>query len=245
VSHPGEALAFENVVDEYDTARPSYPPALFDALPGLSGARVLELGSGTGIATRELLARGAVVVASDLGPKMLQRNKSRTPTLGAMVARAEALPVRTGSVDIVCGAQMWHWVDKSLGNAEVRRVLRPGGYAAFWWNEPDSRTAEWWLRQQKRLEAANPVYSRTYRDQDWDFDLSGVGAVTGPLEFPWQRTLDLDTYASWLRSKSYVEIIPAPERERFIAEETASMLSFFPDGQVVEPFRTLLWLART
>ena len=52
---------FGTVVDVYDEIRPTYPDELFDAFFSLLGAQpeVLEVGPGTGQATRDLLARGA------------------------------------------------------------------------------------------------------------------------------------------------------------------------------------------
>ncbi|HVT41346.1 MAG TPA: rRNA adenine N-6-methyltransferase family protein, partial [Acidimicrobiales bacterium] len=51
----------------YDAGRPQYPPALYDALERRCGlgeaARILEIGPGTGLVTRRLLATGASVVA--------------------------------------------------------------------------------------------------------------------------------------------------------------------------------------
>ena len=87
-----QATAFEALVDDYDAARPTYPAALFDALPPLDGRRVLELGAGTGLQTPGLLERGAQVVSTDAGPTMLGRLHAKHPAVPVAVARAEALP---------------------------------------------------------------------------------------------------------------------------------------------------------
>jgi ubiquinone/menaquinone biosynthesis C-methylase UbiE len=47
--------SFDAVADAYEAARPSYPDGVFDALGPLAGLRVLDVGAGTGIATRALL----------------------------------------------------------------------------------------------------------------------------------------------------------------------------------------------
>ncbi|HVM27087.1 MAG TPA: methyltransferase domain-containing protein, partial [Mycobacteriales bacterium] len=110
MTHPGGATAFEALVDDYDAARPDYPPSLYAALPDLDGRRVLEVGAGTGLATRGLLAAGADVVATDLGPRMLGRLHASLPAVPVAVARAEALPFAAAAFDGVCAAQAWHWV---------------------------------------------------------------------------------------------------------------------------------------
>lgn len=92
--------SFDTVADEYDAARPTYPGAVFDALGPLGGRRVLDVGAGTGIATRELVARGADVVAVEPGGEVLRRARARTPGLVAVIADGAVLPVRSGSIDL-------------------------------------------------------------------------------------------------------------------------------------------------
>ena len=238
---PERATAFEGVVADYDAGRPTYPSSLYEALPPLSGRRVLELGAGTGLGTAGLLGAGADVVASDLGPRMLGRLHARHPGTSAVVARAEALPFAGAVFDGVCGAQMWHWVDVAAAAAQVQRVLRPGGWLALWWNDVAAEGEPWFEAQQDRLEAASPGYARGYRDRAYDDELREHFAQVTTWTGTWSRTLDLPTYERWLRSKSYVQALP--DLEAVLAAERASLLAAFPDGRVVEPFEVRLVLA--
>lgn len=239
---PQHATAFEQVVDDYDAGRPGYPTSLYAALPPLHGRRVLELGAGTGLGTDGLLAAGARVVATDLGPRMLARLRRRHPAVPVAVARAEALPVADATVDAVCGGQMWHWVDVEAAAGEAVRVLRPGGWLAVWWNDVDAEGEPWFEAQQERLEAASPGYRRSYRSRAYDDELRGSFADVTTWTGGWSRELDLDTYERWLRSKSYVQALP--DVEAFLAAERASLTDAFPGGRVVEPFTVRLVLAR-
>src|SRR5262245_2144681 len=67
-------LSFEERADDYRQARPPYPAEVYELLAdrcGLGpGARVVEIGPGTGQATRELLARGAVLTAVEPGVRL-------------------------------------------------------------------------------------------------------------------------------------------------------------------------------
>jgi SAM-dependent methyltransferase len=250
VTAPGEPTAFEALVDDYDAGRPDYPAVLLDLLPPLAGRRVLELGAGTGLATRRLLAGGADVVATDLGPRMLGRLHAHLPRVPVAVARAERLPVADASVDAVCAAQAWHWVDVPVAAAEAARVLRPAGWLAAWWNEVDPSGgppafARAWDDQQARLEAGNPRYRRGYRDRDYAAELRATGlfADVGTARAPWSRTLTWERYERWLRSKSYVQALD--DVEAFVAAERASLTAAFPDGEVVEPFELRVVVART
>jgi len=241
VSHPGSATAFEDLVDVYDAARPRYPRALYDALPDLAGD-VLELGAGTGIATRELVARAGRLVSTDLGPRMLGRLHERSPQVPVAVCRSEALPFADASFDVVCGAQMWHWVDVPAAAPEVLRVLRPGGALAVWWNEVAADGLPWWDAQQDRLEAGNARYSRGYRARDYGAELSPYFSDVQHCTTTWERTLDWPTYEQWLRSKSYVQALD--DVEAFVEAERVSLAEAFPDGRIVEPFGVSLWVAR-
>ena len=237
-----QAVAFESLVDDYDAARPGYPDALFDALPPLAGARLLELGAGTGKQTPGLLARGADVVSTDRGPRMLGRLHATHPSVPVAVARAEQLPFADGAFDGVCGAQMWHWVDAPVAAAEVARVLSPGGWLALWWNDVDADGEPWYDAQQDRLEAAGTGYRRTYRAQDYAGSLQGSFRSVQEWTGSWSRTVGWPVYERWLRSKSYVAALPDPEG--FVAAERASLAAAFPDGRIVEPFRVRLLTAR-
>ena len=241
MTHPGSPTAFEDLVDHYDAARPTYPTALYDALPDLSGS-VLELGAGTGIATRELAKRAGSLVSTDLGPKMLGRLHERSPDVPVVVCRAEALPFADGSFDVVCGSQMWHWVDVPVAAPEVVRVLRPGGVLALWWNEVAADGLPWWDAQQDRLEAGNRKYTRRYRGRDYRDELRPYFSSVEEWSTSWERTLDWPMYERWLRSKSYVQAMD--DVEAFIAAERESLATAFPDGRIVEPFSVTLRIAR-
>lgn len=235
VEQPGSPTAFEDLVDDYDAARPHYPRALYDALPSLGD--VLELGAGTGIASVELSSLARSLVVTDLGPRMLARGLAKHASPG-VVCRAEALPFADASFDVVCGAQMWHWTSDPAG-ADAARVLRPGGKLVLWWNEVSLDTP-WWAAQQDRLEAGNPRYRREYREVDYNARLGAWFRGTRPVEILWSRTLSLDLYERWLRSKSYVQELV--DVDAFVSACRADLLKAFPDGQVVEPFVTRLWV---
>ena len=129
---------FDPVASDYDKYRPSYPDELFEQLERyagtFTGARVLDVAAGTGIATRAVRARGAHVVATDLGADMLRVLRARTPEVPIVQARGEALPFRQQSFDVVTCATAWHWLPLRRRAREVLRVLRPGGVLAIWWS---------------------------------------------------------------------------------------------------------------
>lgn len=88
---------------------------------------VLELGSGTGMHTLALAQTGARVVASDISCNSLAVLAQRIIGVKTCVADMEFLPFENASFDVVTSAGSLSYGDPTLVDAEIRRVLRPGG----------------------------------------------------------------------------------------------------------------------
>ena len=105
---------------------------------------VLDLGSGTGRVTGELKRRypRACVIALDLAPGMLREaRRHRWPwrRFERVCGDALRLPLADGSVDLIFSNLMLQWCEPlAVALAEVRRVLRPGGFFALSTLGPDT-----------------------------------------------------------------------------------------------------------
>jgi ubiquinone/menaquinone biosynthesis C-methylase UbiE len=89
--------------------------------------RTLDLGCGTG-RNLPLLPPGTRAIALDPSPAAIGRARRRAPSVPLVLARAEALPFRDGTFDVVLSGLVFCSVGDPLrGLAEVRRVLRAGG----------------------------------------------------------------------------------------------------------------------
>lgn len=101
--------------------------ALVGVHPGpLTGAAVLDLGAGTGAASRVCTAAGARVVALDAAVGMLAHDRRTRPA--AVAGDAYRLPFRVASFDAVLAAFVFNHLDDPVAAlAEAARVTRPGG----------------------------------------------------------------------------------------------------------------------
>jgi SAM-dependent methyltransferase len=141
--------SFETVAAEYERHRPEYPDealrwaaAEFGLEPG---ARVLDVGAGTGKLTRGLVALGFDVVAVEPGAPMLAQLREAVPEAETHEGPAESIPLPAADVDAAFAGQAFHWFDPDRALPELHRVIRPGGGLALlwnWWDERDPLQAE-------------------------------------------------------------------------------------------------------
>ena len=136
MGRPGDArFSFNEAVEVYDEVRPSYPDEVFDELFVLlpPEPEIVEVGPGTGQATKSLVARGASVRAIEIGPAMADRLRSSLPTdrLLVSVADFEEVMVPVASADAVFSATAYHWISRSAQTDRPAAILRPGGVVAI------------------------------------------------------------------------------------------------------------------
>ncbi|MFD9001009.1 class I SAM-dependent methyltransferase [Streptomyces sp. NPDC059582] len=251
-SHAGRAHSFNAAAAQYAANRPAYPPALFDAVEDLAGrplngARVADIGAGTGIATGLLHARGADVIAVEPGEGMAAQLRRSLPEVPLVRGNGNALPLATASVDFLTYAQAWHWTDPTYAIPEALRVLRPGGALALWWNT-DPHDVGWITDQAQRIgrhfggEYDNKQGSSGYRTA---CVFEGAPAVPDHARrvLRWSRTVPLDTHLANIGSHSIFLVRGEATTNAFLAREREHLLKIFPTGLVEEVYDVLLIVA--
>jgi SAM-dependent methyltransferase len=126
----------------------------------------LEIGSGTGYFTLNLMQDGVIEAAtcSDISPGMLETLAGNAERLGLPVttapADAEGLPFADASFDLVLGHAVLHHIpDLQAAFVEIHRVLKPGG-VFFFAGEP-SRVGDRIAAYPKRgASALSPLWRR-------------------------------------------------------------------------------------
>jgi SAM-dependent methyltransferase len=223
------ALSFGGVADAYDRARPSYPAEAAAWLVGSDYAHVLELGAGTGRLTEQLHGLGHRVIATDPLEPMLRHLVRRLPATRAVMATAERIPLRARSVDVVVGAQAFHWFDHDRALPEIARVLRPGGHLALVWNLRDERIP--WVRRLGALigteEQQNDPTHALLSSHLFGFVESSTYRFWQPLDRPRLRDLVL--------SRSNIATMAESEREAVLrkVDDLYAEYGRGPDGMLL------------
>ena len=202
--------AFEGCAKEYARARPGYPEEvgkeLLKRLRLRRGARVLDLGAGTGISTRFLRRLGLRVVPLEPGMEMIRQGQQR-----AVRARAEQLPFREKRFDAVIAVQSFHWVDPRRALPECARVAR--GLGILWTQRADHPV---WEGLHRLIRSVNPSYGRWKGDPDrrWRRILGRSARRTGH-RFEW--TYDKHSLVAYALSLSYL-------RNRLLARQVPGVI---------------------
>ena len=113
---------FDEVPELYDRVRPAYPDGLFADLVSVTGmdarSSVLEVGCGTGQATRSLAALGCQVTAVEPGAGMAalaRRHLAAPSNVEIEISTFEEWEDRGRRFEVVVAASAWHWVDPAAG----------------------------------------------------------------------------------------------------------------------------------
>jgi SAM-dependent methyltransferase len=240
----------------YDAGRPDYPAEVYEILAarcGLrAGASVVEIGPGTGLVTRRLVAAGARVVAVEPDQNMAAHLAAAVSgDLEIIRGTFEQAPLPQDRFDLAVAATSFHWVDQDAGMPKLGRVIRPGGWAAVWWtifDDPDRQDA---FRDalQARTGDGDPGRQRNSRFQ-LDAaarcrDLAERAGLTDVNHNLIRWTAELDNaqlralYASMIR----IRRLPADEQQG-ILDQICLLADHDFAGRVQRPFMTAMYTGR-
>lgn len=251
-SDGGITAAFTTKVDDYAAARPPYPHQLLsffsDVVGVMKGARVVDVGAGTGLFTAALLEHGYDVLAIEPNERMRRAADDRlsgSARYASAPGSAEAIPVDTGSADLIAAAQAFHWFDLERARMEFLRVLKPRACVALVWNDRvtadplhqalDRIFAEFGGEKRKAV-----VSHETQRQVPRFFGR----CIPAELHWPHEHVLSAAGLQSLVFSRSYM---PALESEQGLeaARATAKVFQqFASDGQVAVRYTAVAFVGR-
>ncbi|GAA3675655.1 class I SAM-dependent methyltransferase [Streptomyces iranensis] len=241
---------FNEVAEVYDRVRPGYPDELFADLAAITGmearSSVLEVGCGTGQATRSLAALGCSVTAIEPGREMAalaRRRLAALPNVEVETSTFEEWDDRGARFDALVAASSWHWVDPSIGWRRAHDVLRPGGWLALLGNvvvrrpgEPEvyAETAD----LHERFCPGNPGWGHPPLEDDvrgtdggWGL-VDDPGGLFGPPIVRWYPTVQWfngEGFADHLRSTSLYRRLDRDVREPLLDAVAERILTRMDD----------------
>jgi SAM-dependent methyltransferase len=222
-----KSIAFDRAADTYDETR-GFPPGVGDLVADSAagalraGARVLDVGIGTGRIAKPLLARGIAVTGLDLSPKMMRRLLETLPPGAPHPPLAEGdaawLPFVAGVFDAALSVHVFHLIahwQEAL--AETRRVLKPDGFllTGYEWRPPDSpgmRLFEKWrgIVRARGWEAQSTPGARDFDDVKAALLASGA-AMDEWAVGEWQTTRTLARHIETIEHRTWSSTWRVPD----------------------------------
>lgn len=259
--------AFGADAANYDSARPDYPAFVYGMLREFCGLgwhpRTFEIGPGTGVATRALIANGAKpLVAIEPDERLAAKMKERSPEAIVINAAFEdaildpAGVLVPGAFDLGCAATSFHWMEQRPALAKVARLLNRGGSWAAWWNvfgdperaDPFHEATLPLLAPMQTTPSWNPNWKHPFaldvEARLGDLRADGLFENEHVVMYPWTLELDPAQVRALYATYSQFSVLKDGERNRILdgLAEIAAGPEF--NGHVERNMVTAIYTAR-
>ncbi|KAF5330601.1 hypothetical protein D9619_005731 [Psilocybe cf. subviscida] len=214
----------------YDRIRPTYQPFALDyirdSIKEQGPLKIVEIGAGTGIFTRAILAdqewnkrlQTLKAIEPSEGMREVFVSKVVDPRISCAHGTFDDTGVEDGWADLVVIAQAFHWCpDYDKASAEFARVLKPNGIVAFIWNLEDRDGAQW-VAQLRDLIEEHEQGTPQFRHGYWRATFvtpSYKAHFESPQEENWSYTIagSKEGAVDRASSKSYVAVLPVDKKK--------------------------------
>lgn len=243
----------------YHAIRPRYPKELFDALVKIAklqdGAKLLEIGPGTGQATEPLAKRGYEIIAVELGAnlaKVAQKDLASYANVKIIMGAFEEIELQSESVDLIYAATSFHWIKPEVKFSRTHRLLKEGGHLAIISTNHVSDE-----KGDKFFFASQPIYKK-YKlkgEHDDNFRLSRTGELKAdevdenifiPIffhTFPLVAPYSAKEYTQLLNTYSLTISMTQDQRAGFL-EEIETLIKKKFGGSIQKHFAMTLTIAK-
>ncbi|ODV92813.1 hypothetical protein CANCADRAFT_23371 [Tortispora caseinolytica NRRL Y-17796] len=234
----------------YDRVRPSFDKDgvafLIEEVMHLKpGAKVIEVGAGTGLFTETLKPYDLNILAVEPSEGMRESFKKRCPDVEIVDGDAYSLPVEDGIADAVLVAQAFHWFADSDAVKEFRRVLKKGGYLGLLWNNEDMEEASEVQRKCVELMWSYDSIVPQQRHNKWQKPLNESSQYfQTPFQekkFKTSRLINKETVWPMMLSRSYITSLSDDEKQK-LKQKVDEILVGAPEVIDVKLYLLVAWM---
>ncbi len=247
----------------YEDARPAYPETLYRFLIEqralTRGTATLEIGAGSGLATRRLIELGAnpiTVIEPDarFAPMLTKLRETTRADLRLQSCAFEDAPLDAQGFDLVVAATSYHWLEPGVALAKIADVLKPGGFVALWWNvfadldrEDPFHDATFALLADQAISPSGAPdaipfpLDRAARESE--FARCGAFEPLAYFETRWTLVLDTARVGRLYEGFSHIQRLPQAERESLLQRLMEIAQTKF-GGRVERNMTSPIYLAR-
>ena len=229
----------------YEDIRPGYPEELIRDVTDLSGcsnhSRILEIGCGTGKATRLFAERGYALACLDIGADLIAvaREQLREFPNVSFVREAFEKWQSEERFDLIISATAFHWVDPKVRYLKASEVLKSKGFLAVFSNQHVRKDEGFFAESQSLYD--KHYSSVTTNRPTHATNFPGVDTFQDPIKrvYPWTQTYSSEQYIRLLNT--YSDHIALPDRNKeFLFEGITNLIETQYDGQITKHYEAVL-----
>lgn len=253
-------VVFDELAADYDAIRPGYPEKLIENLLLLSDlkkdARILEVGCGTGQATRSLAQHDVQMTCIDISAALLtiaEEHFQGQSNVRFEQASFEDYSDDDLSFDMILAATSWHWIDPEIRYTKVSRLLKPNGRLVILANLfPKPYQSGFFQRAQDVYgtvvpEWGPPASTATTMDNIRksvdEMEASGIFHNIIVCEEKWKQVYSRDEYCQLLRTYSDHYRL-GEERLSRLLKGLGTIIDQEYGGHVVRPYDSVAYIGK-
>ena len=234
----------------YEDVRPGYPAELIQDVLDLSGrndhSRILEVGCGTGKATRPFAEGGYELVCLDIGADLIAvaKEKLREFPNVSFVERAFEEWESDRKFDLIISATAFHWVDPKVRYLKASKMLKSKGFLAVFSNQHIRKDEGFFAESQSLYDKYYAPMTTNHPTHATNFP--GVEAFQDPIKrvYPWTQTYSSEQYIKLLGTYSGHIALP-DENKRLLFEGITNLIETKYNGQITKHYAAVLDLRKT
>jgi SAM-dependent methyltransferase len=248
---------FSDCVDAYARARPDYPDAVASVILrelGLPATVVVaDIGSGTGQSSAPFLRVGCTVRGVEPNRPMREASLGALADYAAFSAvdgRAEETTLADASCDLAIAGQAFHWFRHDEFRREVKRILKPDGALALFWNSRDHAASRFMADYNELLLTHCPEYRARWKGDDVGSKHADAMTLTfghrhwNEATLPHSQRLSRQLLIDRVESDSYAPPPDDPSHGPMIAALDDLFDAHASNGVVTMLYRTRLFYGR-
>lgn len=240
---------FDTVPTLYDSRRPGYPAALIEDTLRLSHiparGRILEIGCGTGQATKPFADRGYHMTCLDIGTNLAAVARRKFQGCDNVTVIAESFenwnPGAT-KYHLAIAATSFHWLDPAIRYTKVSQILRRGGSLAVFSNVHIRKDEGFFAEVQNIYRKIAPTRCQAKSEVTKPSGTEpGLDRFEKPItkRYPWDEQYTAEEYVALLGTYSDHISLPKPEREDLF-RAIAELINANYKGVVIKHYESLL-----
>lgn len=250
---------FDTNAENYDKFRPGYPDEVFDTIIRKSNlsedAKILEIGCGTGQASKYFAKLGFDLTCLEMGPNLSQITKEKLssfPNASVQNIAFEDFEMSTEPFDLIISATAFHWIPREISYSKCSDLLKRTGYLAIFRNFHPKISAKFFdLEQQLYSEVVSdwpnpdedpPVEDKIALELEY-FANSTLFEEIEVNRFHWSRNYRTSDYIGLIGTYSNHLKILMPQRSELF-RRLSNLIDTQFDGNLTKPYITGLYMAQ-